>query len=454
MIKVYQTAKGSDTPMKQLDEISLAKDYDMGMDTVVVSTDVTFQKHIGFGGAFTEAAAHNYINTKDENKKKIIEAYFNTEKGIGYTLGRTSIHGCDFSLEPYTYIEDGDYKLETFDMSREDKAVVPMLEAACKEAGQLVSLMCSPWSPPAFMKDNKDINHGGKLLKENYPVWAEYMVKYIKTMLDKGFDLKYVSVQNETEAIHTWASCIYTPQEEAEFACDYLYEELKKNGLEDKIKILIVDHNRDIIFRRVKQSMQHKGADEKIWGTAIHWYCCEKSENLTMIHNHYPNVHLFFTEGCVELAGYSGATSSKLGAGAWEHGETYGRHIIKDLNNYCEAWIDWNLLLNEQGGPNYVANYCEAPIMVDRKTDEVMINTSYYYIGHFSKFIRPGAVRLLCENDVERDLYSLAYKNPDGSVVVVVQNQSENEENLALAIDDNGTNVVLPAHSITTFVCK
>ena len=452
MTKVIQTAKSIGSPMKELEPITLAPDYEIDQETIIVDSKTTFQTHIGFGGAFTEAAAVTFKDTSDDNKKKIIEAYFNKEKGIGYNIGRTTIHGCDFSLEPYTYIEEGDAELKTFDMSRDSEAIIPMIKEAESEAGEKIGLLSSPWSPPAFMKDNKDINHGGTLLKEYYTPWARYMVKYLKNMIDQGFDIKMVSVQNETAAKQTWASCQYTPQEEAEFACDYLYEELKAEGLEEKVKIVIVDHNRDIIFRRVKQSMKHKDADKKIWGAAAHWYCCEKSENLSMIHHHYPNMHIVFTEGCVELVGYSGATSSNEAAGAWTHGETYGRHIIKDLNNYVEAWIDWNLLLNEEGGPNYVGNFCEAPIMVDRNKDEVIINTSYYYIGHFAKFIQPGAVRLLCENDVEWCLYAVAYRNPDGKIVIVAQNQSDDEKKIALVVDDLGANVVLPAHSITTYI--
>ena len=171
-----------------------------------------------------------------------------------------------------------------------------------------------------------------------------------------------------------------------------------------------------------------------------------------MVHNAYPDLHIIFTEGCVELVNTSGSTSSKEGAGAWAHGETYGRNIINDFNNYSEGWIDWNLVLNEQGGPNYVGNYCEAPIMVDREKDEVLFNTSFYYIGHFAKYIRPGAVRLQCFNDVEYGLHTVAYKNVNGEIVVVAQNENEEEVKTALIIDGKAVDVVFPSHSITTFV--
>lgn len=452
MVKVIQTAKGKVEKWKRLEDISLVDKYSYDQDCIEVDSSVTFQQHMGFGGSFTEAAAYTLKNTTKENQSNIIKAYFDKETGLKYNMGRTTIHGCDFSLEPYTYIKEGDAELLTFDMSRDDSAILPMLNMAQEQRGEKLILLCSPWSPPAFLKDNGDINHGGKLLKENYSVWAKYMVKYIKTMKEKGMNISMVSVQNEPAAKQTWASCIYDASEEAEFACDYLYTELEKEKVADKVKIIIWDHNRDLIYRRVKESMSYDKANEKIWGVGYHWYCCDKSENLTMVHNAFPDMHILFTEGCVELVNKSGATSSDEAAGAWTHGETYGRNIIKDFNNYCEGWIDWNLLLNEQGGPNYVGNYCEAPIMVDRNTNEVMYNTSYYYIGHFSRYIEPGALRLKCMNDVEFGLYSVAYKNPSGEIVVVAQNESENDRNTAIVVDGKGVDVVLPAHSITTFI--
>ncbi len=453
-IKVIQTAKGKGQPWKEMDSLELNKVYSFKMDTVDVDSSMTYQTNMGFGGSFTESSAYLLSETSEKNRKEIIEAYFNKEKGLAYNLGRTTIHCCDFSLEPYTYIEDGDVELKTFDISHEDKWIVPLIKDAEKEAGEELFLLASPWSPPAWMKNNKDINNGGRLLKKYYKVWAEYMVKYIEAMAERGITIELMSVQNEPAAKQLWASCKFDAIEEAEFAVDYLYPELKKKGLEDKVKIVIWDHNRDLMYRRVMESMTYKGAREAIWGIAFHWYVSDQSEILTMVHNHFPEKHLLFTEGCVELVNDSGHTSSKSGIGAWKHGETYGRNIINDYNNFNEAWIDWNLVLNEEGGPNYVGNYCEAPIIINSKTDEIEYNWSYYYIGHFSRYIKPGAVRISCMNDVERKVYSVAFKNPNGEIVIVVQNELNRRHRIALAIDGMGVNTELPPHSITTFIVE
>lgn len=454
MIKVIQTAKADGKVWNETEKLKLNDIYSFNMNTVCVDSSKTFQTHMGFGGAFTEAAAYTLANTSEKNRQEIVKAYFNKETGLAYNLGRTTIHGCDFSLEPYTYIEEGDEELKTFNIEREDKWVIPFIKDAEKEAGESLNLLCSPWSPPAFMKNNKDINHGGRLLKKYYKTWAEYMVKYIQEMEKRGIELSMVSIQNEPEAIQQWASCRYNAVEEAEFAVDYLYEELKKAELEEKVKIVIWDHNKDNIYRRVKEVMTYKNAKDVVWGIAYHWYVTDKAENLSMVHEACPDKHIIFTEGCVEIVNTSGSTSSKAGMGAWAHGETYGRNIINDFNNYNEAWIDWNLVLDERGGPNYVGNFCEAPILVDRNTDSIVYNWSYYYIGHFSRYIKPGAKRISCRNDAYKKIYSTAYKNPDGEIVVVVQNELNRHHKLAIVVDGKGVNTELPAHSITTFIVE
>lgn len=451
MIRVIQTAKDEQQVWKEKESLELSNDYNSRVDNVRVDSSTVFQTHLGFGGAFTEATAYTYANTTEQNKKELIRAYFNEDEGLAYNLGRTTIGGCDFALEPYVYIEDGDKETDTFNMDRDNKWIIPMIKEAKKEAANPINLMCTPWSPPAFMKENNDVNHGGHLKKEYYESWAKYMTKYILGMKNAGIEISMVSIQNEPEAVQTWASCEVDADEEAVFAVDYLYKELEKAGLGD-IKIIIWDHNKDNIYRRVKETLAYKNAKDVVWGVAYHWYVTDKSENLTMVHEAYPDKHLIFTEGCIEVVNTSGATSSKEDIGAWTHGETYGRNIINDFNNYSEGWIDWNLILNEEGGPNYVGNFCEAPITIDRNTDKVYYNMSYYYIGHFSKYIKPGAKRILCRNECLEGIYTVAYLNPNGQIVLVVQSELEESHELALEIDAKGVNVRIPAHSITTYL--
>lgn len=425
-------------------------DYDPKRQVIAVNSALTYQEFMGFGGAFTEAAAFTLSEASSEVRDEAIKAYFSKENGLGYVLGRVHIHSCDFALENYTYVEEGDVELATFDISREDKWVIPMIKEAMACAKVPIKLLASPWSPPGFMKDTKEMNYGGKLLPDYYRPWANYYVKFVEAMKTRGIDIWAVSVQNEPLATQTWDSCIYTAEEERDFVKNHLGPVLKASYPETEI--IIWDHNRDVLVERGAVVLADKEAAKYVWGTGNHWYVSEAFENLTALHNMFPDKHILFTEGCVELTTTSENAVFNGYLGSWSNGERYGRNIIGDFNNWSRGWIDWNLVLNESGGPNHVYNYCEAPIMYDRDKKELIYNNSYYYIGHFSKYIEVGAKRL--EISVTKEnVHAVAFKNPNGDIVIVAQNEGWIAE-LALVIDGEGININLPDHSITTFVAK
>jgi glucosylceramidase len=424
--------------------------YDPRRKMIAVNTDFEYQEHMGFGGAFTEAAAFTLSEAPAEVRDEAIKAYFSKSEGLGYVLGRVHIHSSDFSLGNYTYVEEGDKELKTFDISREEKWVIPMIKDAEKYANRPIQILASPWSPPAFMKDTKEMNYGGKLLPEFFQPWADYYVKFIDEMKKRDVDIWAVSVQNEPLATQTWDSCIYTAEEERDFIKNHLGPALKAKYPEKGI--VIWDHNRDVLVERGAVVLADKDAAQYVWGTGNHWYVSEEFENLSTLHNLFPDKHILFTEGCVELTTTSENAQFNGYLGSWSNAERYGRNIIGDFNNWSRGWIDWNLVLNEVGGPNHVYNYCEAPIMYDRNKKELIYNNSYYYIGHFSKYIEVGAKRLEISVSKE-DVHATAFRNPNGDIVVVAQNEGWIAE-LALVIDGEGLNINLPDHSITTFVFK
>ncbi len=401
----------------------------------------TFQTILGFGGAFTEATAYSLSLISKEKRKEIIHRYFHPEEGLGYLFGRTHINSCDFSLGNYSYVEDGDTELKSFSIDREKELVIPLIKDAEKVAGQSLKIVSSPWSPPHWMKSNQEMNHGGKLLDEYQPVWAEYYMKYIDAMEAEGIPIWGITIQNEPEAKQVWDSCLYTAEEERDFIKNHLGPLLHTRGKSD-LKVIIWDHNRDVVYERAKTVLSDPEANKYVWGTGLHWYVSEEFENLSKVHNEFPDKHLIFTEGCIE---------GGVQLGAWHTGERYARNILGDLNNYLEAWIDWNLVLNEKGGPNHVGNYCDAPVIVDTKKDEIYYNSSYYYIGHFSKYIKPGAVRIAC-SAASDEIQCSAFRNPSGEVVIVLMN--EGEEHLSVQSDVGGqkTTIEMPAHSISTLL--
>ena len=159
----------------------------------------TGHKIEGFGGAFTEASAVNYNKLNKEDQRRFIDAYF-SEEGLKYNMGRTHINSCDFALSNYTYVEEGDKDLSTFSIKCDEEKIIPLIKDAINTSKEEMTFFASPWSPPAYMKTNNDMNNGGHLKKEYYSIWAEYFVKYLKAYRNKGIDFDKF-LQNEPRAL-------------------------------------------------------------------------------------------------------------------------------------------------------------------------------------------------------------------------------------------------------------
>ena len=409
--------------------------------SMILDTSKTFQEMIGFGGAFTESAAYNLIRINKEKREEAIKAYFDKEEGLGYSIGRVSIHGCDFSLNSYTYIDEGDKELETFDISRDKEWVIPLIKDAEKVAGEPIQLLASPWSPPAFMKDNNSMIFGGKLLPQFRDSWAKYYVKFIEEYRKAECTIWGITVQNEPAAVQRWDSCIYTAEEERDFVRDHLGPVMQNSSAKD-VKILIWDHNRDIMVERAKTVLEDKEAAKYVWGTGFHWYVSEAFENVGTVHDMFPDKGLLFTEGCQE---------GGVHMNSWDTGERYARNMIGDFNNWCQGYIDWNLFLDNTGGPNHVNNLCDAPIIVDIFPQNLIKQSSYYYVGHFSKYVRPGSFRIGLEN-TNKDLQAVAFKNVDNSIALVVLNQTSTPQQYVVELDGKKYDITIQENAINTVI--
>ncbi|GAB6088661.1 glycoside hydrolase family 30 protein [Spirochaeta dissipatitropha] len=412
-----------------------------------------FQKITGFGGALTEASAFVLNKLSQKNRTEVLNAYFKPEgQGNAYTLARTHLNSCDFSLENWDCVDTGDESLESFDLKRADKYLTPLIQDSIAAADGDLKIMITPWSPPAWMKTNNKMNNGGKLKPEYYPLWASYVALYLKHLKDRNIDIWSMSIQNEPAAVQTWDSCEWTAEEEAEFAVTHLHPALKKHGFEDT-EIYIWDHNRDLLWDRIHASMQIPGAREIITGAAFHWYSGDQYNHLDKVREAFPEKALLFTEGCIE-------GGPRLGA--WFVGERYAHNIINDLNHGCNGWIDWNIALDLQGGPNHVSNFCDAPVLVDTEADKYHLQSSYYYLGHFSRFVKPGAVRIGCKLnsgmvpstvDGTRGTYieATAFRNPNGEIALVFYNRTEDEINYSIRLGTEQA-LVCPPRSIQTII--
>jgi len=408
-----------------------------------VDSSKTFQTVLGIGGALTDASAETFFKLPKDRQREFLEAYYDREKGIGYSLGRTHIHSCDFSSESYTYVADGDKELKTFSIEHDLKHRIPFIQSVMKTAGGEFALYASPWSPPPWMKSNHDMLHGGKLKPEFADAWARYFVKFINAYQQQGIPIWGLTVQNEPMAVQRWESCIFTGQEERDFVKNHLGPVLEQAGLKDK-KIIIWDHNRNPLYQRAQAVLDDAAAARYVWGVGYHWYVGDHFDNVKQVQEAYPNIHLLFTEGC-----HGPFDTRQLQDWVW--GETYAKSIIEDFNNGVVGWTDWNVLLDERGGPNHVNNFCFAPIHADTRTGKLVYMNSFYYIGHFSKFVRPGAKRII-SNSTSDDLLTTAFLNPNGEIAVVVMNASDKGMPLSLWISGQAAKTQSPAHSIMTFV--
>ncbi len=433
---------------------NMPNDAELGV--VNIFDEFKYQEVLGFGGSFTEASAYNYSLMTENEKKRVIKAFFDADEGIAFNFGRTHINSCDFAIDIYSYVEEGDKTLESFDISRDKKYIIPFIKDAIEYCKDELILFASPWSPPAYMKDNNSMINGGKLLDEYKELWALYYAKYIKAYREEGIDIKAISVQNEPKSIQTWESCQYDASDEAEFIEKYLAPVFDREGLSD-IKIIIWDHNKERVYDRAKKVFENSAAMERTWAVGHHWYTGDHFEGLRLVHEKFDKV-LISTENC----GLYRSTDDDTGLA-----ERYAREIAENFNNFDNAFCDWNLILNTVGGPfhnrtdlregekgavmDITKDGCYAPVIFDEKNAKATLTSLYYYIGHFSKYVRRGAVRIAYTKHTDK-LTVCPFLNPDGKKVVIIMNTSDEEVAANIRYNDICTKIETEPHSIRTII--
>lgn len=408
-----------------------------GIESQVVNIypELSYETFEGFGGAVTEAAGYIYSLMNDEQKKKVIETYFSPEK-MNYRLVRVHMDSCDFSLGLYEAMSNSeDTELKSFSFERTEKYILPMLEDAKKTAGENLKLMLTPWSPPAFMKTNGKRTGGGKLKPEYRKLWAEYICRYIREFQNRGFAVQRISIQNEPKAVQTWDSCLFTAEEEKSFLRDFLYPTMKSHGFEN-IEVFIWDHNKERIYERVRDTVDEE-TREMVRGAAFHWYSGDHFEGLELVRRLYPELKLIMSESCLEYSIFDEknieSVTNKL-----------CHEIIGDLNHGMCAFYDWNLLLDEKGGPNHVGNYCHAPFLYDVEKKKLLPQKTQEQYEMFSHFICPGSVRVQTTKFTEQ-IDTVAYRTPDGRIVLILLNKGKELEAVNIRLGKMVGSLLLPA---------
>ena len=449
-VAVYTTAKDTEQRLSQGETLAFGKSVQPseGEISVFVNPHKSFQTFIGVGGAFTDASAEVFAKLPQDKQQELLTAYYDKEQGIGYSLARTTIHSSDFGSHSFTYIEEGDKELKTFSIDHDREFRLPLIKQAIDAAGGELLVYASPWSPPAFMKSNNNMLKGGKLLPEYFESWAMYYTKFIKAYEAEGIPIWGITIQNEPMAVQRWESNIYTAEEERDFLKNYLGPIMEREGLGDK-NIVVWDHNRDLISQRANTIFEDPEAAKYAWGIGFHWYetwagGTTMHDNLYNVAQSFPDKKLLFTEGTNERF-------SRDKYQYWPNAERYGHSMINDFNAGTVGWTDWNILLDENGGPNHVQNFCFSPIHADTRTGELIYTPSYYYIGHFSKFITPGAKRI--STTVSRShLLATSFQNEDGKTATVVMNQSDDDIAYNFIVEDKEVELTIPARAMQTLV--
>lgn len=468
-IEVYETSASGNNFTKLENTSQTSKD---SVAIIKLFPEQKLQTITGFGGAFTESSAYLLNKLSKKNRDSILKAYFSKD-GANYSLTRTHMNSCDFSLSQYSYspVED-DVNLEHFTIKDDKDDLIPMIKDAMNVSEDGFKIFASPWTAAPWMKDN---NHwvGGKLLPKYYDTWALFFSKYIDAYKAEGIPIWGFTVENEPHGNgNNWESMHFTPQEMTDFVQNHLGPKLESDGHGDKI-ILGYDQNRAGLKEWVDVMFATPESSKYFHGTAIHWYESTYEvfpEALQYAHNKAPNKLLIETEGCID----SQVPVWKDDSWYWKKEATdwgwdwaaedekylhpkyapvnrYARDIIGCLNNWVDGWVDWNMVLNKQGGPNWFENWCVAPILVDENADEVYFTPLYYVMTHFSKYIRPGAKVFEVENS-DKDVLVTAAKNPDGSIAVVIFNEGNSEKNFNLILKQTSADIKISAQALQTIL--
>lgn len=407
------------TEMLQTVRKVLSMELEDGTEESVINLypDITYQTMEGFGGAITDAAGFVFAQMNERQQKEFLHRYFGKEQ-MNYRMVRMHMDSCDFSTHIYSADQDEeDADLSNFCFADTERYMIPLLRAAEKEFGAKLPIMLSPWSPPPFMKSNGQRKNGGKLKKEYYGRYAEYICRYIKEFRDRGFVVNRLSVQNEPKAVQKWDSCVYSAEEEKTFLRDYLYPALISHGMDD-LEIFIWDHNKERVFERASAIIDET-TDKMITGVAFHWYSGDHFDALRLIKEKFPEKKLILSESCLEFCKFEREDEIKNAA-------KLAHDMMGNLNHGMNSFYDWNILLDEKGGPNHVSGFCDAPFLYHQDTRELEEGKILRYYWHFSHFIKAGAVRI-ASSCYTSDLEVTAWKNPDGGIAFILLNRTGKE---------------------------
>ncbi len=464
--------------------VTWEKDEPQHLESGVINLypELTYQEIEGFGGAVTDSVGYLYAGMTQENRRRLLQEYFGPD-GMHYRFVRMHIDSCDYSLDEYQAVADplADPEFATFTLKRDQQYMLPMLRDILAISAEPVSVLLSPWSPPKQWKTPperpsndavvyggsvagvKPVDYeqpsrcnGGRLKPEHYGDWARYLVRYIQAYLAEGVPVTMLTLQNESIAATMWDSCVWSAQQQKAFLRDHLYPAFQAAGLLGKVGLYIWDHNKERVYEFSREVLDET-TEKMVEGIAFHWYSGDHFEAVGMTHDCFPQLKLMSSECCALHPPGQGGRFCAPAVGVLsaaevelEDAQAYAHDIIGGLNHGMNRWIDWNLCVDAAGGPRHVPYGFSAPVGDDehggyRETMTLAV------IGHFSRFIRPGARRIgLSRGDDRVEL--TAAQNPDGSIAVVALNRGHKDAGYAIRMQGKVVRFVIPAGTISTIL--
>lgn len=474
--------------LKILDESALSKQVESNV--VGIYPAYGFQTFEGYGCAMTESSCWLLSQMKTEVRREALRHWFGPD-GMDARFVRMHIDSCDYSLEEYQSVADpiADPELNTFNIERDRKWVIPVVKEAMELAGHPISVLLSPWSPPYQWKTPPELTEndmavyggkgkgldiakpgrcfGGRLKQEYYGSWAKYLVKFIQAYLEEGIPVTMLSVQNEANAATNWDSCLWSGKEEKRFLRDFLYPAMKEAGLAERIGIYIWDHNKERMIEHI-DAMMDEDIYDMVEGFAYHWYSGDHFDALEMLHAKYPDKVLMHSESCgLHIPGKSVAfeiPEEKLQqmpedmkamlapkdpkAVDFADAKAYAHDIIGDLNKGMQRFIDWNMIVDRTGGPRHVPGGFAAPLVYEE--DGTYTRTvSFDYLCQIAHTVRPGAVRIGCSL-FSREVEAAAVKNTNGSIGILLLNQTDAEQRVNVRVSGYVAQAVLAPQALSS----
>lgn len=491
---------------------------------IKINPSITRQTIDGIGSSFTEASAFVLAHLDKDKRIEVMKKIYG-EEGANFSLTRTHIGSCDFSVEgKYSYLDkNGDTQLKSFSIKPDKDGfdpnkypgikdqtydLLPMIKEAIEIKNQQkdneLRIVASAWTAPPWMKDigeyyikgtpeNNYQGTGGKLKPQYEETYADYLIKYLEAYNSDGVKIWGITPVNEPHGNNgQWESMHFTPESQNHFIKTYLGPKLVANGYNDA-KLLIYDQNRDGLEQWADVILSDEETTKYVYGSAVHWY---ESTNkvyedvFERVNSKFPDQAIIHAEGCIDDLGKDapGGILDPLrfketewfdndsfwwneNATDWAYSATwqsvnmeehpiytpvhrYARNIIVSIDHWLRGWIDWNVVLDQRGGPNHAGNFCGAPIMIDTESKQIYYTPIYYILAQFSRTIRPGDKAVKTDkilDGLDSDaLHACATINDSNLLTVQLLNTTKEPLEFSLQIDDQYAVVKMVPNSVQT----